>query len=212
VPVGHPDFGKPFRCACHKALDTERNRRRLLEMDGLSNSQRELRFERLTLTPENRTAFAAVENALHSRRGMVTLLGPPGTGKTTLLVCAVNAAREANVPSIYTTVTDLLDYLRSAFRPENPRALNFDARWMLLLSADVLALDELDEFSSTEWAQERFYRLIDERWLSMSEKLTMLATNSRIADLPPKIASRLSDGRASIVGPGSTDLRPFSRW
>ena len=137
---------------------------------------------------------------------MVTLSGPTGTGKSTLLICAVNTAREANIPSVYVTVSDLLDYLRAAYNPER-RDLSFDGRWDLLVSAEVLAPDELDEFNSTPWAAERFLRLIDERWCNMQTLLTMLATNSGLSRLPPKVASRLGDGRASVWTLGGEDMR-----
>jgi DNA replication protein DnaC len=142
---------------------------------------------------------------------MVTLSGPPGTGKSTLLICAVNAAREANIPSVYVTMTDLLDYLRAAFNPEQ-RDMSFEKRWDLLVSAEVLALDELDEFNSTPWAAERFMRLIDERWRNMHTRLTLLATNASLSRLPPKVASRLNDGRASVWTLGGADMRRAEGW
>jgi hypothetical protein len=95
-------------------------------------------------------------------------------------------------------MTDLLDYLRAAYNPDN-RELSFDSRWDLLVRAEVLALDELDEFNTTPWAMERFLRLIDERWRNMQTRLTLLATNSALSQLPPKVASRLRDGRALVV-------------
>lgn len=109
-------------------------------------------------------------------------------------------------------MSDLLAYLRSAFNPDGPQARNFDARWNLLLSAEVLALDELDEFSATEWATERLMRLIDERWRSMGDRLTLLATNAPVSRLPAKVASRLADGRGSVVEMGGRDLRPMQGW
>ena len=126
----------------------------------------------------NERAIAIVENATTLRRGIVTLTGKPGSGKSALLMCAVNEAREANVPAVYTTVTDLLDYLRAAYAPGAD--VSFDSRWDLLVGCEVLALDELDELNSTPWAMERFLRLMDERWRNMDRRLTLCATNSRI--------------------------------
>ncbi len=88
----------------------------------------------------------------------------------------------------------------------------FDARWDLLIRAEVLALDELDEFNTTPWAMERFMRLMDERWRAMDSRLTLCATNSRINALPEKVASRLRDGRAQIVETAGSDQRPYQAW
>lgn len=151
-----------------------------------------------------------VQEATMRRRGIVTLTGKPGTGKSSVLIAAVNAARELGVPAVYTTVTDLLDYLRQAYAPNTN--LDFDARWDLLIRAEVLALDELDEFNTTPWAMERFLRLIDERWRAMDTCLTLCATNSRINSLPEKVASRLRDGRGYIFELKGADMRPYQRW
>jgi DNA replication protein DnaC len=200
---------KPVRCTCQQSYDAEQLRRRLLDMDGLSAAERTLRFARL-MDSANQLALDQIEQAVQRRRGLMTLIGEPGTGKTTLLICAVNAAREANVPAVYTTVSDLLAYLRQAYDPKSE--LTFDARWETLLHAEVLALDELDEFNTTPWAMERFLRLIDERWRRMYDTLTLCATNSELDALPEKVASRLQDGRAqhfTLVGP---DMRLHQAW
>jgi len=209
--MNDPRFGKAFRCRCQELGDRAKRSQWLRETDGLTAAERELGFQWLVVNNANRDAVEAVEQATVVRRGMVTLSGPPGTGKSTLLICAVNAAREANIPSVYVTMTDLLDYLRAAFNPER-RDLSFEKRWELLVSAEVLALDEMDEFNSTPWAAERFMRLIDERWRNMDKRLKKLASNSRLSAFPPKVASRLNDGRASVVELGGRDLRPLHEW
>jgi DNA replication protein DnaC len=201
---------KIVRCRCQSGQDSERRRRYLLRVDGLTPAEREYRFANLR-REENGRAIRIVEEAVDWRRGMVTLTGKPGMGKTTLLMCAVNAAREANVPAVYTTVTDLLDYLRAAYNPASGE-LAFDARWDLLVRCEVLALDELDEFNTTPWAMERFLRLIDERWRALDSRLTLCATNARVNALPEKVASRLRDGRAQIVEMAGSDQRPYQAW
>lgn len=207
APVGHPDFGKAIRCKCRYHADVDKRRAWLLQIDGLTEAERALRFGVLDRR-DNGAAVDAVVAHTAARRGMVTLTGKPGLGKSALLICAVNAAREAGAAAVYTTVTDLLDYLRAAYNPQ-AEGPGFDGRWDLLIKADVLALDELDEFNTTPWAMERFMRLIDERWRRMDEGLTLLATNSRINALPGKVASRLRDGRAVVIEMAGPDMRPY---
>lgn len=204
---GHPPI---VRCKCQSGLDVERRHRYLLSIDGLNSTERKMRFGDLIRDEYNGSAIRQVEECVHWRRGIVTLIGGPGVGKSTLLQCAVNEARESNVPAVYTTVTDLLDYLRQAYAPNTE--LSFDARWDTLIRAEILALDELDEFNTTPWAIERFLRLIDERWRAMDRCLTICATNSRLNALPEKVASRLRDGRARVIEMKGQDQRPYQVW
>jgi DNA replication protein DnaC len=212
VPMNDPRFGKAHPCQCQQSVGMARRSKQLEAMDGLTASERKLRFEELMVTEANEAAVRAVEQAVIVRRGMVTLSGPPGVGKSRLLICAVNAAREANIPAVYAPMTDVLDYLRAAYDPQREGTLSFDARWELLVSAEVLSLDELDEFNTSPWAMERFLRLIDERWRHMDSRLTLLATNQRISALPPKVASRLRDGRSQVISIGGRDMRPLQEW
>lgn len=206
----HGRQAKVIRCSCQTEGDHDRRRIRLLELDGLTTRERQHRFADLD-TLINARAITTVQEATAQRRGLITLTGKPGTGKTTLLVCAVNMARESNVPAVYTTITDLLDYLRRAYNPAHGE-LAFDARWDLLIRAEVLALDELDEFNTTPWAMERFLRLIDERWRAMDRTLTLCATNTGLAALPEKIGSRLHDGRGQVLEMRGRDMRPYVSW
>lgn len=207
VLMGPGNRTEIVRCGCQTGADQMRRRNYLTDIDGLTGDERSISFANLAGIEAE-----TVRKAVRERHGILTLSGKPGTGKTTLLLAAVNAAREANVPAVYTTVTDLLDYLRRAYNPSNNGELSFDARWDLLIRVEVLALDELDEFNTTPWAMERFQRLIDERWRNMSTKLTVCATNSNPKNLPEKVASRLGDGRAQLVRMSGRDMRPQNAW
>lgn len=226
VPTTDARFGKAYPCKCKRDEIAARRARKLQEVDGLREGERRLRFAGLDVTPANREAIVAVNQATAAQRGIVTLSGPVGTGKTSLLICAVNEAREVGVEAVYMTVVDLLDWLRKSFdRQESQRArrangevlgddeaATFDEKWKLLTTAPVLALDELDEFRQSDWAMERFHRLIDERWRSMEERLTLLATNASVRALSPRVASRLQDGRAQVVTIAGGDMRRVNEW
>lgn len=212
VPLGHPEFGKVFPCACRTQGLLDRQYRRLQAIDGLTPTERRLRFSGLHVDDDNRGAYEAIVYALSRKRGIVTLYGKPGRGKTTLLIAAVNEAREANIPAVYARVSDVLDYLRSAYDPDRERELSADERWRLLITADLLALDELDQFKTTPWAMEKFLALIDERWRNMDRTVTLLAGNTALANLPEKVTSRLQDRRAHIFHLAGIDMRRFSTW
>lgn len=200
---GHME-SKLIRCSCKDDEDKLRRNQFLLKMDGLTAQERGKRFSAIDDNYEA-GVLHSVKAAVDQSCGLITLMGSFGVGKTTLLMCAVNEGRLAGKLAIYTTVTDLLSYLRSTFGPDAEES--FDKYWDALIRCDILALDELDEFNTTPWALERFHRLIDERWRRMDEVLTLCASNNRVQSLPGKVQSRLRDVRAQIITLEGRDMR-----
>ena len=95
VPRSDARWNKAIPCQCKRNDYLARRARKLQAVDGLREGERRLRFAGLDVTPANREAIVAVNQATAAQRGIVTLIGPVGTGKTSLLICAVNEAREA---------------------------------------------------------------------------------------------------------------------
>ena len=200
-----------------KQLAEEARRRRvayLQKIDGLKESERAISLAGFSANRHNREAMAAVAAAVAQRRGLITLWGPYGTGKTGLLMAAVNACRSADLAALYRTTADALAWLRGGFdqSARDGEDFSYDRRWQLLTGAPCPALDELTAFSVTPWAAERFERLIDERWRSMGELLTICAFNAGAAEpmqtgLPHVVESRLRDRRAQWIHMGGMDMR-----
>lgn len=204
--LGTADFGKLFRCACKINDDASGRQRRLLAIDGLTEAERAWAFNNFQLTEHNQAAYHQIATVLGRKAGFVTLTGPPGRGKTLLMMCAINLARDMGIPAVYTLTENLMEYLRAAYNPNN-EAMTFDTRWKLLLSADVLAIDEIDKYHSTEWAQTKFFHLINERFRMASEKITLLATNGSLNGLSDALYSRLSASHVKVVNLAGPDIR-----
>jgi len=194
-------FGKPQRCGCRAAEDNAKRAGYLAEIDGLTDDERAYSFDSFIITPGNRRAYTAVTGAVARGSGLVTLYGLPGRGKSYLLIAAVNNARNRGVPAVYTKMADLLIHLKKTFNPRND-APTFDRMWDLYISADILAVDEIDEINVTDWVMERFLNLIDQRWRLMGKMLTLFAANTELRNLPEKVESRLRDARGAVVEVG----------
>ncbi len=203
-----------------KQLAAEAARRRaayLQKIDGLNDHERGITLADFLQTKHNREAIAAVAAAMEQRRGLITLWGRFGVGKTGLMMAAVNACRQADMTAMYRTTADALAWLRAGFDQSGRDGEDFscEKRWHLLTRAGCLALDEMTAFSVTPWAAERFERLIDERWRSMGDLLTICAFNADVAGtgefmqtgLPDVVESRLRDRRAQWIHMGGMDMR-----
>lgn len=198
------------------AAESAARRRAYLEsIDGLKLEERKMTLSAYRVARHNKAAVAAVTAGVESGAGLITLTGEYGVGKSALLMAAVNECRARDWTSIYTTVADLLSWLREGFSPHAERdpedQLSYDKRWRLLVNCQCLALDELTAFSITPWAAERLERLIDERWRAMRTNLTICALNGEIGQLPGVVQSRLSDRRAALISIGGVDMRRVYR-
>ena len=205
-----------------KQLAEEARLRRLAwleKIDGLKPSERTLTLADYRVGPHNRKASEAVAAGIDKGVGLITLWGPFGVGKTALMMAAVNAIRNQDRTAMYRTTADMLAWLRAGFdqSQRDGEDFSYEKRWQLLTTVRCLALDEMTAFSVTPWAAERFERLIDERWRSMRDLLTICAFNANEdpgegrSGMPGVVESRLRDVRAQWINVGGRDMRQVRR-
>jgi len=146
-------------------------------------------------TPRQR---AVLQTALELARGFaqdpagrwLVLQGPPGVGKTHLAVAVYGYRVRRGQPALFVFTPDLLDHLRSAFRPDS--TVPYDAVFEQVRTAPLLILDDFSTGGYTPWASEKLYQIIAYRY---NERLPTLLTLDRDARLHPAIVSRLRDVR-----------------
>jgi DNA replication protein DnaC len=117
------------------------------------------------------------------------LAGSPGCGKTHLAAAIANARLAANEPVIFVVVPDLLDHLRAAFAPSSD--VSYDELFESVRQTPLLILDDLGTQSSTAWAQEKLYQLLNHRYNSRLP--TVVTTNLRPEELDERLGTRLLD-------------------
>ena len=178
-------------------------------MDGLTDSERHQRFSDLAPAGSIHLPLRDIVKAIPQHKGFITLTGPPGTGKSALMISAVNMARESGISAAYRRLSSLFDELRDQYdQAERERA--FQKRWDTLTEAHVLAIDEIDKWNQTAWAQERFDSLLDERFRRLDDRLTLLAANS-IEGLSSHNRSRIRDRFAQRFELDGIDVRQEER-
>jgi DNA replication protein DnaC len=130
-----------------------------------------------------------------SPEGWLVLLGENGCGKTHLAAAIANHLLNQVKPVSFVIVPELLDHLRSTFSPESK--VTYDELFEKVKQAPVLVLDDFGEHSSTPWAQEKLYQLINYRYNACLP--TVITTSISLDDFEPRLSSRMADPQVSIV-------------
>ncbi len=117
-----------------------------------------------------------------------------GCGKTHLAAAIANHCIGEGHPVLFIVVPDLLDHLRAAFTPSSE--LSYDELFHQVKSAPILILDDLGTQSSTPWAREKLFQIINHRY---SAQLPMVITTNTLEGLDERLLTRLTDDTLSQV-------------
>lgn len=202
VPAGHPLFSQIKPC---DVCSTDMQQKYLTALCGLTGDMLTWDWSNTKRIQANAMAYDAAKWLVQQPQFFYTLTGKPGRGKTRLLAAIVNESRKTGRTAVYTTTSELLDHLRAAYAPG--ANVTFDGLLDKITTCTVLALDEFDRYSPTEWAQEKFFQLIERRYRRGDECLTCFATNAALDDLPQYVTSRMQDRRSHIFEIVGADLR-----
>jgi DNA replication protein DnaC len=203
VRLGHPDFGRAFPCRC---TDDEGDDQRLARLQRYSNlgALRRLTFDELmsrgrSPNPQDQERFAAAAAAAREfaehPAGWLVFSGPSGCGKTHLAAAIANRCIEDGRPALFMVVPDLLDHLRAAYSPDSE--IGYDDLFEMVRSAPLLILDDVGVQTSTPWADEKLYQLINHRY--QSQMPTVFTTGRDIRELDARLQTRLGDAALSRV-------------
>ena len=143
---------------------------------------------------------------IQNAAGLVAFFGSYGVGKTGLLKSIVAAATCCRRPARYLHAEHMLGLIRSTYDDDSPQKESSLADSFATIP--ILALDEVDRVSTSNWAMGQLMSILDRRYEARTELLTLLATNAHIDRLPDPfryLQSRLRDGQRIPVG--GVDLR-----
>jgi DNA replication protein DnaC len=102
--------------------------------------------------------------------GWLVLVGEVGRGKTHLAAAIKNHLEDS---AVFITVPSLLDHLRATYAPHS--TMTYDRTFDRFLNAEVLILDDYGTHSSTPWAEEKLFQLINHRF--NARLATVITTN-----------------------------------
>jgi DNA replication protein DnaC len=203
VPVGHPRFGQLFPCRCRLAEIEQQRMESLRALSNLANLTH-MTFERFVpegygLPPDKagnlRFAFEEAERYAANPEGWLILLGGYGCGKTHLAAAIANEVIERGQAVLFVVVPDLLDHLRATFGPNSP--VSYDQRFEQVRDAPLLVLDDLGTQSSTAWAQEKLFQLLNHRYNARLP--TVITSNHGLDEIDMRLRSRLVDPTLACI-------------
>lgn len=141
------------------------------------------------------TAFTEARRFAESPKDWLVFLGVHGCGKTHLAAAIANHQLRAGKPVFFAVVPDLLDHLRSTFSPESK--VTYDELFEKVKTTPLLILDDLGTESSTPWAQEKLYQILNYRYNSRLS--TVITVAGFLEGIEGRLASRLQDPKLSNV-------------
>ncbi|MCI0785992.1 MAG: ATP-binding protein [Chloroflexi bacterium] len=214
VPVGHPDFGQAFPCQCQQAKDPTSRIDSLRRYSNLGSLNR-ITFS--STRPDGplpdvgsrnlfRRALDASVEFGDKPSGWLVLAGPSGSGKTHLAVAVANRCIERGETTLFIVVADLLDHLRATFSPDNP--VSYDDLFEQVRNVPVLVLDDLGSQSTTPWAREKLFQVINHRFnRALPTVITVRGPLERLDEaLRTRIESVPEFSRVFLLGQYNTRL------
>lgn len=198
VSIHDPRFGKSEICVCRLNSVQSLKQQHLFQLSNLG-SLSELTFS--NFMPRGRVglgaaqanslqqAYNSAQNFAGIQKGWLLLTGGYGSGKTHLAAAIANQSVSMGTPTIFLTVPDLLDWLRSSF--SGSADSDYEERFNEIRNAVLLVMDDFGTQSSTPWAEEKLFQIINSRYINRLP--TVITSNQQLSDFEGRIHSRLLD-------------------
>ncbi len=150
-------------------------------------SEEEARRNRYNLAQ----VFGIVQSYIRDpqQRKWLVLMGVHGCGKTHLTAAMANDRLSRGLPTLFINTPDLLDALRATFGGEG--AGTYDKVFYEVRATPFLILDDFGAHSSTPWAKEKLYQILNYRY--NAQLPTVITTNQTLEEIDPPLQSRMSD-------------------
>ena len=230
APLGHPLFGKGIPCICKTNELARKQGDELRRWSGLSTGQLlDFTFEAFdpglcVVPPDSEDSRSGVVSEMRkiksvcsgyalNPKGWLVLIGRVGSGKSHLACAIVNSMIERSQSAHIGTVAAMLDGLRAAMSIGA-----FEGWWRRLKQVRLLVLDDLGAERETDWATEKIFELVDQRYVNRQP--LVVTTNLGLSDerFNPRLASRLQEGAkveqgwVRVLALPAGDIRPVRVW
>ena len=187
---------KPFKAYCEKVA-----LKRAFRTSGVPAIYEGLTKSDFIIDEQNEDAFKAAEKFLDHKIGGIYFHGGYGTGKTFLASIIANEMLLRHENVLFISVPDLLAEIRCSFNDgfdKIERMQNLAKKIRIISECDTLILDDLGAENNTNWASERMFMIINERY--NTGRPMIITSNIEIKQLCyPRIADRLRQVCKEVV-------------
>ncbi len=178
----------------------------LISQSGLHDSEYTKTWKDVRDISNTNVAKEAIIETLERGFGWVYLWGEVGTAKTLMLQIAVSEYQKKLKQARYVTMANMTDKIRLAF-DETAQNVAIDREITKWSAIKLLAIDEPDRVKQTEFVKQRVFQIIDNRYRTREQGITLMAANVPPDECDPYFASRIGDGRFEVVHLLGQDMR-----
>lgn len=159
--------------------------------------------------PEMRESLQACRDLVDGKRWVVFMRGGPGRGKTHLAKGAARGFVERNRTVFFRKVPRLLDELRDTYSrvsrekdDENRAQMQHSLTGLLdfMAHVDLLILDDFGAQANTDWARDKLYQIIDDRYEAKRALIVTTNVLPRDERADERLLDRLAPGAIVIKG------------
>jgi DNA replication protein DnaC len=144
-------------------------------------------------------AHSAAIQFAEKPEGWLVFLGSSHSGKTHLAAAIGNYRLKSGGQVILAGVSDLLDYLKTTFRPNSD--VSFDRRFYEIQTTPLLMLDDLKESGmSSTWAEDKLHQILNYRYYSnLPSVITSTLDPDNFAKSYPSLWNKILDTKKSKI-------------
>ena len=196
-PIHDTEFGKIETCVCRSEGQQERGQR-LRRWSGLPPGLWDKTFANFSIADAvAEQALTATRRFVHGEGGkqILTIYGEAGSGKTHLAAAAVTMACMLGIDAFFINIPSWLNSCRLVMSMQGEARYEAEIALQSKLSGcNLLILDDVGVQSSTDWATEKLFILVNER---LMDGKRLIATVNDIS-VQDRLISRLADRNTAI--------------
>ena len=184
------------RCKYAESAELQRTIERNFLLSKIPKKYIGKSFEDYEVTAENASAVKAAKVFAKELKGGLILHGKPGRGKTFLAAIIAQEVLQQGKSAIFGDVPSMLEDLRSSYSKKNDNQL--EEQMKALTQADLVVLDDIGTEKATEWAVNRLYLIVNERY--NANKPLIVTSNYTSREIAERLNNPTDAKSAGVTG------------